>query len=432
MNWRYVFGLLVTLALAAPSCGVFARELPMCLDGVVTASQAVENRDPDALHRQFSEPLFSALPLTRLSVIFDTFAHQHGDVGTLSNPSWKHIQDAKGLSLDDVTVSIEFGDGFKEDLHFACDGRSIVGFHIRPPDPKSLNEAQDSKLVTASLTIPQKPYEITAIMERPAERRSRGLFIIVPGSGPADADGTVGNVHPYASLSHGLVNLGFTTIRFNKRPYAHPDFFVAHPEATIREELDDDVVALVKFTRADPKLKEMKVYLLGHSLGSESALRVASQRDDINGVVVLCGRSVDLPQMFEDQLRNFGQDLSVDERREFQTSIDNLRHLETHNQIVGPLPLGMSPEYAQDWISIRPTALALQLHEPVLVILGSADKNVDAPNIARWRTAFSGRNDKQFRLIDGMDHLLSVPSGRGEGSDQVSELVSQWAESEGR
>jgi uncharacterized protein len=79
--------------------------------------------------------------------------------------------------------------------------------------------------------------------------------------------------------------------------------------------------------------------------------------------------------------------------------------------------------YMMSWFRHDPPQVLAALEVPVLLVQGSADAQL-AVEHARWLQA--GRPDARLRIVDGMDHLLSVHGDISAGTKVVAGEVAEW------
>lgn len=129
------------------------------------------------------------------------------------------------------------------------------------------------------------------------QNESSKIFIIVSGSGNGDMDGNIKRLKPnmYKLLSDELVQLGYATLRYNKRGIGESegDFY-----STGLQDFLVDLDATINYVRNQLKYKE--VYLLGHSEGC-IINTLYSKNHKVNGMILLSGAGVTLKSAIQQQ-----------------------------------------------------------------------------------------------------------------------------------
>ena len=110
--------------------------------------------------------------------------------------------------------------------------------------------------------------------------------VIVAGSGPHDMDAsTVGS--PYRDIAEFLAANGIAVIRYDKRTFTHGERMVQElgGSMTVWEESVEDAILAAELLRADSRIDENRVYIIGHSLGGMLAPRIHVAGGDFAGLI---------------------------------------------------------------------------------------------------------------------------------------------------
>jgi dienelactone hydrolase len=317
----------------------------------------------------------------------------------------------------------------KEDDEAAA-SQSVLGFGA--VDERSVS------ITTGDLKLP-------AILALPKSRKGPvPIVVLVQGSGPHDADETIGPNKPFRDLAWGLAADGIATLRYEKRTHFAPETFRPHPD--LDHEVTFDAVAALAFAAAQPGIDPKRVFLLGHSLGGTMAPVIAAQRlqqapGSVRGVIFLAPGALGIEETLQRQLlaqaRRQGADQSQLDAIEkqwqgiFQTVNDPTTPAD---EMVGTPPLRMAETYWRSWISQNPPAELAKLGLPALVLRGTKDIQVsdgDYQALARVNTA-PGSESKQ---IEGLNHLMMPVTGDSTGqeyfqpahvSPELIHLISDW------
>ena len=130
---------------------------------------------------------------------------------------------------------------------------------------------------------------LEAKLSTPQNKTSK-IFIIVSGSGNGDMDGNIKQLKPnmYQLLSDELTELGYATLRYNKRG-------IGKSEGNFHETgLQDFLVDLEAcVNHAKHELKYNEIYLLGHSEGC-IINTLYSKNHEIDGMILLSGAGISL------------------------------------------------------------------------------------------------------------------------------------------
>lgn len=130
------------------------------------------------------------------------------------------------------------------------------------------------------------------------------VIIFIHGSGPQSMDADVSDITKnkeknllFKSYSGAFANKGFATFRYNKRAFelvskyigelkkgARPQPILDHEQHPLEDYVKDGVEA-VKFVRT--KLPKAKIYLFGHSEGTQVSLNILNRESEVAGVILL-------------------------------------------------------------------------------------------------------------------------------------------------
>src|SRR5262249_34016694 len=108
------------------------------------------------------------------------------------------------------------------------------------------------------------------------------VVVLVHGSGPQDADETIGPNKPFKDLALGLARRGIAVLRYAKRSRVEPAGVV-----TVKEEVLDGAHAAIELARASKGIDPGRVVVLGHSEGGYLAPRIAKENPTVAGIILL-------------------------------------------------------------------------------------------------------------------------------------------------
>ena len=148
---------------------------------------------------------------------------------------------------------------------------------------------RDDISLEAKITVPK------------GENIKNGAIIIVGGSDRIDLDGNIGSIklRTYEYLANYLCDMGYYTIRFNKRGIGNSSGSFYETGVT---DLIEDIDAVYNFLLDGFEYELKKIYLLGHSEGSILATIYSSINKNLSGLILLSGACLDLRTA---QLRQF-------------------------------------------------------------------------------------------------------------------------------
>jgi pimeloyl-ACP methyl ester carboxylesterase len=296
-----------------------------------------------------------------------------------------------------------------------------------------------------SVSFTSDGLKFPAILALPKDRKGPlSVIVLVPGSGPHDADETIGPNKPFRDLAWGLAAGGIATLRYEKRTHFAPDTFRAHPD--IDHEVTIDAVAALAFVSTQPEIDPKRIFLLGHSLGGTMAPVIAADRlhqvpASVRGIILLAAGALGVEETLQRQLlaqaKRQGEDQNqldaIQKQWEgiFQTVNDPATPAD---QFVGAPPLRLPEAYWRSWIAQNPAAELATLGLPALVLRGTKDIQVSEGDFQVLAKA----NDvpgSESKEIEGLNHLMMPVTGESTGqeyfqpahvSPDVIHLIADW------
>lgn len=406
----------------------------------------LSQRHFDDASKQFDGDMARALPPKTLE---ETWNGLLGQVGDFKQIITTRIQEMQGYQV--VFVTCEFVKA-NLDVKVAFDSKvRIGGLYFVPAQNSSAWSppayVQRARIREQSVTVGNNPWRLPGVLTLP--RSGNGPFpgiVLVHGSGPLDADETIGPNganKPFKDLAWGLASQGIVVLRYKKRTLVHgAELKKKIPLFTIRDETMDDAQAAVNLLLRTPAVDPKRVYVIGHSLGGMLAPRIAATNAEISGIVILAGPSRPIEQCLVDQTKYLVK-LSGMNSEEAERQVENVQKIA--NQIEDP---NLKPESIVDlmgthipgsyWLDLRnynAVESAARLSTPILVLQGGRDYEVSEANFEGWKTALDGHANISFKLYPNLNHLFIAGSGvstpaeynqPGHVTQEVIDDISEW------
>lgn len=225
--------------------------------------------------------------------------------GTLTFTLSKLRVSYTGTLLNDTTLSGTFIQGVSVPLDLHRSAVPYVAKQInRPQTPKPPFPYKSEEVIYAgnnlqyggTVTIPQGGGSFPAI-------------IMITGSGQQDRDETIFNHKPFAVLADALTRNGFIVLRVDDRGIGNS---TGNFSISTTADFVNDVNASINYLKTRHEVNERKIGLLGHSEGGMIAPVVASQRKDIDFIVLMAAPGVKIIDLMSAQnaaiLRSAGLD----------------------------------------------------------------------------------------------------------------------------
>ena len=340
--------------------------------------------------------------------------------------------------------------GFGWNIIFSEDGL-IAGFNQGGTIPLSELSAQNEVATTPiarngftdyPLVIGEGTnFPLNGILSMPDDARDQvPAVVIVHGSGPSDMDGSAA-LYIYRQIAEHLAENGIASIRHDKRTLAHgarlPQGF------TIRDEAIYDAILAAEVLRADPRIDENRVYIIGHSLGGAIAPRIHAMGGDFAGLILLAGSPRDIfsEVMFEQltiaiaeavevgALDEAGANVQLEALQEMEELFASVREMTEEEAKAIPLPMvGFSANYQRDMFLHPFSDFVEDITVPILIMQGGRDFQVRADvDFVMLQELFAGRDNVSFKLYDDLNHAFVISTATNfteHGTDMQTNLGS--------
>ncbi len=252
-------------------------------------------------------------------------------------------------------------------------------------------------------------------------------LVLVHGSGPRDRDETVGANKPFRDLAWGLATQGIAILRYEKRTKQYPGKWAKDPaQFTVQAETIDDVLVAVTQLRGTEGLDPKRIFVLGHSLGSLVAPRIAQADPQIAGLIMMAGcLSRPSEDVMVEQARyvmSLKPELSAEEKAwlaEIKSTAARVKQLTPADASSSVSLFGAPPAY---WLDLRqhdPLAIARGLKQPMLILQGGRDYQNLPEHYNHWKAALGAQPKVTFKLYPELNHLF-IP---GEGKSMPEEYM---------
>ena len=246
-----------------------------------------------------------------------------------------------------------------------------------------------------------------ASLDLPTETAEAGkrvpVVLVLPGSGPTDADGnsSMTKNDSLKQLGEALAKSGYAVCRIDKRGVGRSSAAIVKESDLRFDTYVDDAVAWIKHLKSDPRFS--KVHLIGHSEGSLIAMLTA-QQIEVASFVSIAGAGEDAGTLLRRQLT---AQLPPATMQKVEIILKDLES----DQPVGEIPNGMDvlfrpsvQPYLRSWLAYDPPKEIAKLDSTnVLIIQGSTDIQVSVNNADLLTKGMASANKV---IIADMNHVL--------------------------
>ena len=286
--------------------------------------------------------------------------------------------------------------------------------------------AVSSRTVTISrpnderVNIPSNGFSLAGTISRPVSAAGKlPAVVLVGGAGPTERDGLAFGVPILGELAGAIADAGFLVVRYDKRGIGQSG---GRAESAGLLDYVEDVRAVIKMLERRKDVDPKRIAVIGHSEGGTVALTAASKDKRISAVAVLgtpgmTGADIILAQ--QQRLLNRSP-LSAEDR---QKKIDAQKRI--HDAVISGKGLELlapdvrravdNVEY-QTLLVADPAKILTDVRQPLLIVQGDLDTQVEPPNADRLEAlARARKNAKPVEVVKlpGVNHLL-MPAATGE------------------
>lgn len=248
-------------------------------------------------------------------------------------------------------------------------------------------------------------------------------ILIISGSGPLDRDGNIKkgkiNTNLYKELAHFMTDLGFVTLRYDKRGTGkrEGDWMAAG-----FSDLVEDAKKSIEFLQSHPNVDKEKIIVCGHSEGTIIATKLA-ESINLAGIMLLSGGVDNLIEAVEKQ-RQFSykelfatpgimgwlyRKLKVDVKGEKQVNSFMEKLMKSDKDVIKVQLFFKQPAKWYREHNFFNTREALKrVTCPVIAIQGDKDALVDNEVLKELPNLVQGKSE--FHIIPNMEHGLRVQS----------------------
>ena len=345
-----------------------------------------------------------------------TFEKQ-GEVRMESEPPYRIVFVTCRFGMGALDVRVVFNQKGKiSGLFFqpAKDSSAMAPEYVAPAYA-DVNTFQEEEV-----TVGSGEWQLPGTLTLPTGSGVYPAVVLVHGSGPNDRDETIGPNRVFKDLAWGLASRGIAVLRYEKRTREHSDQFTGEVlnNLTLKEEVMDDAQAAVTLLQARPEVDPSHIYIIGHSLGATVAPRIATQNDQIAGLVLLAGATRPIEDMMLEQstyLANADGNIDKDEAKgldDLQKMVEQVKALPDQEKIdPAEIILGAAPAYWLDLIAYNPVATAESLTLPMLILQGERDYQVTMTDFAAWKAALGAHENVTLKSYPALNHLFIAGQG---------------------
>ena len=365
----------------------------------------------ESLRGEFSPELEKAyrsgslsLSLLQLSTVFGKLIAAEGEPVRIASPEKSIAVYAQNLRFErgNLTALVSFDSAGK-----------LCGFRVIPEQKKSfsVSSAPVSPREREVRIGKEEPF-LSGTLTLPEGKPLHPVVILIHGSGPHDRDSTVFENKPFRDLAALLVRRNIAVLRYDKRSFAHPEWFRNRRSFTADDETVDDVLRAIEFLKTVPEIDAQRIWLLGHSFGGMLLPRIASRTKVPAGYIFMAAPASPLPDLLEEQglfLLKQQTNRTEEERNSAVSALRRQTEILKH-PTEKEIP-GSQYAYWKDLSVYSQTAEAARMQRPLLFLQGGRDFQVSPRHLDLWKKALGESAERQYILYDSLNHLMLPGTG---------------------
>ncbi|MEP7310643.1 MAG: alpha/beta fold hydrolase [Acidobacteriota bacterium] len=274
--------------------------------------------------------------------------------------------------------------------------------------------------------IPANGFNLAGTLSKATSTTSRSpAIVLVAGSGLLDRDEAVAGIPIFGQLATTLADAGFTVLRYDKRGIGQSG---GRAESAALPDYAEDLRAAVKFLGSRKDVDGKRIAIVGYREGGASSLIAAAKDSHIAALVLMGtpghpGAEVVMAQQKHVLDRSSLSDADKQARVDLQKRI--------HEAVVtgkgwDALPPQLrrqvdTPEF-QSILTFDPAKIMPQVRQPILVVQGALDTQVEPTNADRLAALARSRSKQapaELTTIPGVNHLF-VAASTGEVAEYAT------------
>jgi pimeloyl-ACP methyl ester carboxylesterase len=275
--------------------------------------------------------------------------------------------------------------------------------------------------------IASNGFTLAGTLSKPANAAAQPLpaIVLVSGSGPNERDEVVAGIPILGQLASSLADGGFIVLRYDKRGVGQSG---GRAESAGITDYAEDLRAAVKFLAERKDVDPKRIAVLGHSEGGSVAL-VAAAKDKRIAAVILAGTPgvVGADIVLAQQARALSRSsLSEGEKQQKIETQKKIHEAVITGKGLDQLPPAIRRQVDnaefQSILTMDPAKVLPDTRQPILIVQGELDTQVEPPNADRLEELAKQRKNAgpvQTLKVPGVNHLL-VPAKTGEADEYGS------------
>jgi alpha-beta hydrolase superfamily lysophospholipase len=235
-------------------------------------------------------------------------------------------------------------------------------------------------------------------------------------------DETIGPNKLFLEMAHQLAKNGIASLRYDKRTYiAKQTGKTEGLKTDIDNIVVNDAVKAIEVVSLNDSLKDVSIFVIGHSLGAHLSPRIAQKSGKLKGIILMAGNSRPLEELVVEQYkylyaRGGYSKAEKKEIKKIKKQAKNVKRLEKklkkNPNMEVDLPLTNDTAF---WLSLtryNPVQTAKSISTPMLILQGSRDYQVTLTDFENWKKGLGSEKHANFIYYRDLNHLFILGKGK--------------------
>lgn len=382
--------------------------------------QYIIDGNGEQAHNMLSESLKDKISVAQMGGLWKQMGAQVGEFK--SRTDW---EDAQNPGREAYYCIIKFANlSLRCNASFDAEGRANgINFVPAPSAPQKI---ENTKLKETPIKVVTGKFQMPGILCMPTGKTNVALVVFASGSGPNDADETVGPNKVIRDFAQGLAENGVASIRFDKRTRVYgKDCTLQGEELTIEQEYLQDIRSAIEQAKQIEGVDAKRIYIIGHSQGASTAPLLATQNPYVKGIVMLSGNAHAFEDLLVPQMTYLASLDGLTKQDEVELAkvkaqVANVKLI--NKKKFNPnieLPLGLPASYWKYQVTYNPIKTAKTLSCPILIMQGERDYQVTMEEFNYWKKKLGKNKNVSFKSYPTLNHLYL----EGEGKSTPNEYI---------